>query len=467
MLRFYFLIGLLFSLLFGVTTPPFQVLDEHHHFFRAYQISEGTFISTKVANQTGDQLPTSLFQLFEAVKTGEIAWNNAKKFDPEWLGPLFQKKLEPETRMFLNFPNTALYSPVNYLPQSLAILLGRTLSLSPLAILYLVRIITCIAALSILFFAIRTLTTFKYTLFSILLWPMVIFSAPSCSADIVNITLSFLVFILVMSGLEKLSTQKQTNLKDSHWILVSVIMGLLLLCKPIYIVYGPLVVYYLWQKGKSLPPRQAYLCWFISISLLGLFFALFVVWSQIGFKLFSQLKPYGIIDISQQKAYILENPWTFIALVYSDFFNGITNKDYLTTAVGIYLGWGGGAKLNQLIIFGILGVTLLSALCDKPFSFPHQRALKMGSLLLFFIGVGLISFTLYLSWNSVASPQIEGVHGRYFIPLLPLLLWPLCGLWYPLIRRYPYATKILPLLTILAAPLWLLYAWFIVYQRYY
>ena len=37
-------------------------------------------------------------------------------------------------------------------------------------------------------------------------------------------------------------------------------------------------------------------------------------------------------------------------------------------------------------------------------------------------GIVLVALALYFSWNTVGSAAILGVKGRYFLPLLPLLL---------------------------------------------
>ena len=35
---------------------------------------------------------------------------------------------------------------------------------------------------------------------------------------------------------------------------------------------------------------------------------------------------------------------------------------------------------------------------------------------------GILFFTMYLWWTPVGARYVEGIHGRYFLPLLPLLL---------------------------------------------
>lgn len=75
--------------------PPFQVPDEQFHFYRAYQISESTLISTKNGYETGDYLPSSLprtaFNFMNGISSnlegriGFTAWTDAFKIslDPE------------------------------------------------------------------------------------------------------------------------------------------------------------------------------------------------------------------------------------------------------------------------------------------------------------------------------------------------------------------------------------------------
>ena len=63
--------------------------------------------------------------------------------------------------------------------------------------------------------------------------------------------------------------------------------------------------------------------------------------------------------------------------------------------------------------------------------------------------IELIFVALYLTWTPVGMDRIDGIQGRYFIPLLPILLFVLPG--SGVLRRVPVcAWWAAPLAAILA-----------------
>ena len=82
----------------------------------------------------------------------------------------------------------ASYGPVGYLPQAAGIGLGRLVGAPPLTCFYLARLANLLAAIALLFFAIR-LAPFGKQLFVLLaLLPMTMFELASVSCDALTIS---------------------------------------------------------------------------------------------------------------------------------------------------------------------------------------------------------------------------------------------------------------------------------------
>jgi hypothetical protein len=62
------------------------------------------------------------------------------------------------------------------------------------------------------------------------------------------------------------------------------------------------------------------------------------------------------------------------------------------------------------------------------FTSPAAAAAVLSSIELIFVA-------LYLTWTPVGADRVDGIQGRYFIPLLPVLLFLLPG--SGLLRRVP------------------------------
>ena len=93
------------------------------------------------------------------------------------------------------------------------------------------------------------------------------------------------------------------------------------------------------------------------------------------------------------------------------------------TCVGLRLGW-----LNIIIpaTVGIIFYIMLLAvtfLCSEH-SFSLKNTDIVFFILTFFTGTILIFTSEYVGWTALRAEIIEGVQGRYFIPILPCLMLP-------------------------------------------
>ena len=52
--------------------------------------------------------------------------------------------------------------------------------------------------------------------------------------------------------------------------------------------------------------------------------------------------------------------------------------------------------------------------------FSNKQKIVLGIVVIMIIG--LIFCSLYVQWTQIESPEIQGVQGRYFIPIMPILL---------------------------------------------
>jgi len=66
--KVFLVVSLIFWILFCLVTPPFQVVDEDAHFYRAYQVSEGGILAERGWKTVGGFLPKSLKEAVTATK---------------------------------------------------------------------------------------------------------------------------------------------------------------------------------------------------------------------------------------------------------------------------------------------------------------------------------------------------------------------------------------------------------------
>jgi uncharacterized membrane protein len=451
-------LGLSFGLIFLSLTPPFQVPDEPAHFYRAYQVSEGQIISQKRLGEcvgytnkfhsdicVGGLLPTSLLTTVRSNKT--IRFNPQNKQNPQDIFDLLHLPLEPQNRTFLKFPGSALYSPVPYLPQALAIALGRLTQASPLALMYAGRLFNLMAWLCLEYLAIRTAPICKWLLFLICLTPMSLFQAASLSADAVTNGLAHLLIAVFL----KCALEEDVETRAGGFCLYScgfnrpLILTLSLLLALSKQLYLPFLGMFLWVPVRKFGNLKTYLLTFSALLLICLTAVL--SWSYIVKDLYA-FNPTG-----SQISFILSHPLNFASILLNTL--SVRGYDYLQEFIG-KLGWL-DTPLPPFHIWSYIAMLVIVALADSNSNValtdgakaqlqtgakaqlqtgakaqlqtlglkPNYKQLtgiqKAVAFSIFAFNSLLMFILMYLSWNPVGAPVIEGIQGRYFIPLAPLL----------------------------------------------
>jgi hypothetical protein len=188
-----FVLGLLGVVPLVVLTPPFQVPDEPQHFYRAYQLSELQLSGVVRDGAAGAMLPSSLIELTERL-LGTRALHTQRRITAQpWRGTLLalDQPLDPDRREFINF-SSALYSPLPYLPQIMAIAVARWAGAGPLALLYVARLANVLVALALLSWAVRIMPIGREAVVVAGLLPMAAFEYASASPDAALIGTVFL-----------------------------------------------------------------------------------------------------------------------------------------------------------------------------------------------------------------------------------------------------------------------------------
>ena len=192
----FFWLGLIGGLAMAIGVPPFHVPDEPAHFYRSFQVSQGALLAEKRGPVTGGILPRSLRLAAEAFTEG-IKFNPGKKISLERIKGDACIELAMDRSEFIAFSNTALYSPLPYLPQAFAMRWGTRVDLSPVWLVYLGRISNLLCALVIISLAIRITPLYRWLFFLTALSPMALHLMASLSADALTNALSLLVAALM------------------------------------------------------------------------------------------------------------------------------------------------------------------------------------------------------------------------------------------------------------------------------
>lgn len=402
LLRVWFGLNIAFGLALVYWIPPGQSPDEPNHFFRAYSISEGRWwLSPTEDWRLGDSLPESLSAVlgsFQYLKNDYQARMDANIWRKADALPL-----APAKRVFTDFANTAIYAPTAYLPQALGIWLARQTGAGPLRLLYAARLGNLIVWLILLGLSLRMLPGKSFAWMMAASFPAVSALAASANADMLTNGLCFwllawfwknrgswnspVVIALLIVGIQKLVTL------PFAWLLAAqgaehVWRRLLW---PVLITLGALA--FTWTAQHTFIPYDRYHADYRDAQTLN-----------------------EGVDPAGQLHYIRKYPIRFAAICIKSWVQAAPSiAAHLTGKFGWEKNYLPSWSIALLWI-GWLGLLVMES--GPPVS--KRRALVY--LVIIIAYCCLFSVTMYALWHPVGSPVLGNLQGRYFFPLLPLVV---------------------------------------------
>ncbi|KHD34622.1 hypothetical protein NL50_16480 [Clostridium acetobutylicum] len=396
--------ALFFGVLFAVINAPFQDPDEPIHFYRAYQISTGQMFEQKNNSGIGGYLPQNLIKTSENLSEDIKAKSN-KKQDINKIKYYLNLPLNKNKVAFNDFRSATIYSDIVYIPQSIGINLAKIFRASALYMMYFGRIANLICWTIIVFFSVK-LIPFKKNLMAFLaLTPMNLYQAASLSADAMTNSMAFLSIALV---LRYAFGEEEAKLTKRQIVTMIIAFTLLAFSKRIYFVMCILFFIIPMKKFNS---KKDYIGTFVIM--LGACLMSLVTVSVIS-KILAIKVSAGSYTPGQME-FVLSHPITYIHILLRTFH--FKMSFYAISFIGVF-GWlDTRLPLNLYLFYGV--ALVLIALFEHTLIEKNKDRIIM--FIVFIINVGLIMSALYVSWTPKAANIIEGIQGRYFIPIIPLL----------------------------------------------
>ncbi|PBQ32208.1 hypothetical protein CNR22_10635 [Sphingobacteriaceae bacterium] len=413
--KFFLFTSLFFGLCFLFITPPFQVPDEPNHFYRTWQIAEGELISVKQDKRVGGNLPTSLEKLVHSY-TRMIGVKDFKIKDLE-IQKIREIPLEQEQQKFYDFNNTALYSPVCYIPGAIAIFITNLCNANPFYAFYLARLFSLLTWIMLVFCAIKILPFYKWLFSFLALLPMSLFVNMSLSADVITNAVCFLFIATVIGyAYDPFAFNATRRAK---------LLGVIVLLVSIKLVYAPLLLLLLVIPGDKFTSLKNRVFNLGVLVLAGLVF--FVFWNTLLSPLYINYENYNPqfrdgaalvngADAGKQMHLILHGGWYFYDVVVKS--STFAFDMYFNGYIGTF-GWLEFSLPFWLVCCAYCALILLS-LADGSSQLHVGLGTKFIFLLSFVIILFLVLLSQHLIWDYVGAEFIVTLQGRYFIPFVPL-----------------------------------------------
>lgn len=419
--RFFLVISFITGIGFLVLIPPFQNPDEQVHFYRAYQIST-LQLSAESKNfdegtELGGHLPSSLKQTYNINNTGrygaELGTNSADRFRLGALKESLKVQLDKENVEWHGFSSSAIYSPISYLPQSIGIGIGSLFNLPPILLLYLGRLFGLIFFIGCIYLVIKTLPTKKWAFATLFTLPVIVSQSTAITADTVT-TVSIGISIALI-----LCARVTERLNRRQLILLALSVVATTLSKQVFLLVIPLLFM---LPGKIFNSKYNK---YIFIAVVGLMSILaYLAWSTLGNvsegMSLTVNSSHGA-DISGQINYLIHNILKIPLIFYNTFLTAEYGSGIYWSLAGNF-GWLSaplafpGMLLTYLLIVSLFfsGYTKTEVKGWKSFN----SMLIMVAILLFWA----IGGSLYIAYTSVGGAAIAGLQGRYYVPILIILL---------------------------------------------
>lgn len=399
----YLVVGLAGALGFALLTPPLQVPDEGNHLFRAASVARGQVLPRPVQGKGGAELDAGLVALDvlfppvdEAKGVRIDATRLAKGAQLRWAGHDAPAQ----------FPNTAVYGPLPYLPQAAALAFARLTNLPLLQSLTAARAANAIAAVLVGFLALRACGRGRLALFYVLAMPMTLFLDGSASQDA--------LLIAGFALLTALLSRRETAPDPWDAAALALVVVVMAWGRPPYLVFLLLLV------GQAGPAGRRTV-----LALAALIAA--AAWQlRVGAQ-YVDLR--DGVSAARQLHLLLAEP-ARIAAVAAETLSE-KGQAYAEQMVGVFgwADWGLWWDYYPIAWAGFALALVGEAFRDDAHAVvprrprPWRAGARLALAAALLLAAGGIFAGLYLTWTPVGHAIVDGVQGRYFLPMLPLLVF--------------------------------------------
>jgi uncharacterized membrane protein len=423
---YFIVIYALIGILYMVVLLPFSAPDEGKHFSMSYRISN-KILGEKINDENG-------YIYMRACDSYEYVFVPGREYTIDIYEQLFDPLEDSEEIVSSNNNYYVNTYTLLYLPQSIGITLGRLMHCNSIMLLYLGRLFNYIAFAVIIFISIKIIPRGKWVVFAISQIPIVMEQTTSYSYDTYIIAFTILYVACIIYLIEK----KQKALKRQ--LVAIFVLGIFIApMKYVYIFFVGLVLL-INNELISLSKWKAVL-YKVSCIIGAILFTIFVYSSS------------NILHTSYFLDTVVDNcesdeilVYDYETLAYGDNTIYIDDSDYYTSfnplrfveqSIGTILKSG---EDEYLSMFGnSLGSNEISmpfflTLFTSMFYFMAAYGVygngKMElsiyqKLWIVLIGLAMVG-SIYLAFykgNYVSRSELIGIQGRYFTPILSLILF--------------------------------------------
>ena len=400
--HFWLLISLIYILFITISIPAYEVPDEHIHYVNSINLSQIDF-SKNLYEQFSER------EMVVPDDYGCIAYSAPQKYDKVNEFSDVTECLQSRNNILKGDGHINASTKTGYIFAAIGYKMADIFSNSPLILFYAGRIFNAIVSILLIFFAIKIAPKYKMILLSIASIPMFLQQMISYSYDsLLNSVCIFVIAIIINLVYNKES-------KVIPWGIALILCGVFITeIKQIYLFLFFCLLFIPKDKfGKNY---------------LKILYCLIIVLASyyIGMGI-RNIITYDPSSVSEARSLIntekfnyqnlKEHPMMVFSIAFYTFlYQGVF---YLRGFFG-YFGWF-RYRLSDILVFAYCLYMLY--LCFSTTKIKSKRITRILVLLGLLFSVAAIFGAMYLKWTSPGMGYVEGVQGRYFLPLIiPLMI---------------------------------------------
>lgn len=417
---------IILGLLYSFILPPYSAPDEEKHIDQSFNMSsyflgatgrKGLNPSTNYRRQCDDDLiirrrVTTVFSYREIVEN------------------FFSTTDEPANSVVVRSEDSAITNGVDlgYILSALGITLARLLYLGYVPTLFLGRLFNLAFFVWLSYLAVKITPTGKSILAAVALLPTTFHVAASYSRDsmIIAVSLFYVAYCLYCAYSEKVKELKLSNIA-----ILAVCAILLSSQKTVYFVLALLFLIIPKDKYKNIK--------WLSLSRWGLLACIFVTLCACNWSMFSNMlnsflslftptasaavgetAKYTVAATATEYytvSYMLTHIPDVVYLVFQTFYDNFFffYKSMLGGTFGFF-----DLNVSDLWVVALTVILALAAFDNKDELILKKRDKGFGILIC--LGVIVLVWLGAITWTETTAAVIYGIQGRYFLPILPLIL---------------------------------------------
>jgi uncharacterized membrane protein len=406
----FFITASVLILLLGITSliiePPLHMYDESMHFRRTWEVSNGLLEPTLVDDIRVSALPIYIQTTFDRISfyTGGANHNPLQLHEM-----LLEKPGDPTLySTYLDLSNS--YNFLAYIISALFVKAGVFFHSSALGLTYLARLAFLLQYVFLTGWALKNARKGKYSIAVVAMLPLVIAIASAINVDALLFGGSFLFLSSVVNS--AYTGDNHTSVTNSEiW---GMIVGtfFILISKYLYVLMLGLML---------LIPSTKLGGWKRKIVFIGGFWLVAFV-SAIAIQAGIPLSVDPRVDNSNingvlQFRHILEYPLDWFKVVFTtlqsqglSFINQFNNITVTSQSIGL-------VAIAQAVI-----VLYFSWYESGDFSHRVKLIDRIIICIVLVFLTMMIMLPLYMTWTPLAAVEVNGLQGRYFIPLVTIVL---------------------------------------------